>query len=132
MLPGVVPRSPMITHPAWFVAEAWNSTRARPNGLRVASEKKRSSVSGVFVRFSAGLNPATGCWTAQNTSPKPMPVITPGRPASAVGSTCASVKRRNATYVSRPFSLKPTCGQSTLSVLNPGIGPARPRSMSSK
>ena len=41
----------MIAHPAWFVAEAWNTMRATPSGLIVDSEKKRSSVLGVLVRF---------------------------------------------------------------------------------
>src|SRR5580765_1839552 len=119
MLPGDVPRSPMITHPAWFVAEAWNTMHAEPPKLRVDSEKKRSSVVGVFVRFCGGLKPPERA-TAQNTSPNPIPVTTPGSPASAVGSTWESVKRRNATYVSEPSGLKPTCGQSTDSVLKPG------------
>ena len=34
-------------------------------------------------------------------------------------------------YVSEPSGWKPTCGQSTDNVLNPGIGPESPRSMSS-
>jgi hypothetical protein len=46
-------------------------------------------------------------------------------------STCESLKPRNAMYVSEPSGWKPTCGQSTDNVLNPGIGPESPRSMSS-